>query len=78
MNTKDTVMRILANKAGKKPEEIDEEDVIHSELGLTPEATREVCQEIADEFDIEISEKVVEQDFIEVGDIIRFVEETGV
>jgi len=74
---KEVLIKILADKAGRDVGELSEDDVIHEELGLTPEQTIEVCNEIAEKFDVAISVAQIEQEFIEIGDIIKFLELAG-
>lgn len=77
MGNKETVFGILAGKSGKSVDKIDEEDVLHEELGLSPSEFEEVCDEIEEALDVTISEKKRSEEFIEVGDILRFLEEAG-
>lgn len=75
MTNKEKVIEIIARHTGRKPEGIQETDILNEDLGLDELDMVEMCMALEDEFNIEITDETEEQGFILVSDVIKYVEE---
>jgi acyl carrier protein len=75
VTTRDKVLEIIADRIGKKKEDIAGDAVLNEDLGLDQLDMIELQMALEEEFALAIPDEVVEQKFIEVDDVVRYVEE---
>jgi acyl carrier protein len=71
---KNKVYQIIANHAGKKADEIKDDDGLQENLGLDSIDNVQLVDEICDEFNIDINPEKDLQDVHSVADLIKVVE----
>ena len=68
------VKAILAEKIGKKAEDITMDTVILSDLGMNSFELVQLIARLEDDLDIEIEDEALKS-FVTVGDVVRYIDE---
>jgi len=74
-NVKERIFEIIANQIGRPVEEIGIEAVLNEDLGFDQLDMIELQMALEEEFQLAIPDEILEQKFIEVNDVVQYVEE---